>query len=77
MNITETRAPHPVPSPCYNADYDLGRRLSPRRKILQLPVQNVSIKPDSNSSDELGCEVVDLPRCGMVLFRQWEDGRDT
>jgi len=75
MSITDTTAPHPVPSSCYNADYDLGRRLSPRRKILQL--QNVSIKLESNSRDELGCEIVDLPRCGMVLFRQWEDGRDT
>jgi hypothetical protein len=34
-----------------------------------LQLYNVSMKLDSSGRDELGCEVVDLPRCGMVLFR--------
>jgi hypothetical protein len=42
-----------------------------------LQLYNVSMKPDSSGRDELGCEVVDLPRCGMILFRQWEDGCGT
>ena len=42
-----------------------------------LQLYNVSMKPDSSGRDELGCEVVDLPRCGVILFRQWEDGCGT
>jgi hypothetical protein len=31
---------------------------------------------DKSSRDILGRKVVDLSRCGMVLFREREDGRD-
>ena len=49
---------------------------SPSRKILQLRSVR-KILGSKNSRDKLGCEVIDLPCCAVVLLRERKDIGDS
>ena len=76
MSITAKRPPHPIAPVLQIAVYSMEQTLLTNEE--NTPTLEREHKPckDKSSRNILGRKVVDLSRCGIVLFRERKDGCD-